>query len=317
MFSQPSTASTYMDTSHCGRKPKLDSETVAQALKSVLYEHMNFKNLALKTKVHRTTLMRAVKQKAAEQGTPMFFDWRMPKQELTTLNKQQRVAFARANLKRNWDMVMFTDRKRFYFRYPGTAVSPCWSIRGTRREAYRPSAPSCFNVYLGITVHGVTACHAVSGTTNKKGPNYYTQRGVPAKNITSQEYYSVLMKILLPEGKRLFRNAPWILQQDGDRSHSVASKSAVDAYNKIFHESHISILPQWPANSPDLSPIENLWAVVQAKADATGCQAFREYQNSVVTIIKNTPLAHLSNYFKSMKGRLKKCIEKGGSRIDH
>jgi hypothetical protein len=261
--------------------------------------------------------MRAVKKKAAEQGTPIFFDWRKPKQELTAANKQQRVAFARANLKRNWDMVMFTDRKRFYFRYPGTAVSPCWCIRGTRREAFRPSAPSCFNVYLGITAHGVTACHAVSGTTNKKGPKYYTQKGAPARNITSQEYYFVLIKTLLPEGHKLFKGAPWILQQDGDRSHSVASKSAVDAYNKVFPRSHIGILPQWPANSPDLSPIENLWAVVQAKADAMGCKTFTEYQNCVVALIKNTPLAHLSNYYKSMKGRLKKCIEKEGSRIDH
>jgi hypothetical protein len=306
-----------MGTAHCGRRPKLDSKAVSQALKSVLYEQTKFKNLALKTNVHRTTLMRAVKKKAAEQGTPIFFDWRKPKQELTTTNKQQRVAFAKANLRRDWDKVMFTDRKRFYFLYPGTAVSPCWCIRGTRRKAFKPSAPSCFNVYLGISPRGVTACHAVSGTTNKKGPKYYTQKGALARNITSQEYYYVLMKTLLPEGQRLFKGAPWILQQDGDRSHSVASKSAVDAYNKLYPKNHINILPQWPANSPDLSPIENLWAVVQAKADAMGCKTFTEYQNCVVTLIQKTPLSHLSNYYKSMKGRLNKCIDKGGSRIDY
>jgi hypothetical protein len=125
------------------------------------------------------------------------------------------------------------------------------------------------------------------------------------------------MKTLLPEGQRLFKGAPWILQQDGDRSHSVASKSAVDAYNKLFSKSHIGILPQWPANSPDLSPIENLWAVVQAKANAEGCKTFSEYQKCVVQLIRKIPHTHLSNYYKSMKGRLQECIDKGGSRIDY
>jgi hypothetical protein len=261
--------------------------------------------------------MKAVKKKAAELETPIYFDRRSPKQELTTRNRQQRVDFAKRNRHRQWGKVMFTDRKRFYFLYPGTAVSPSWCIKGTRREAFRPSAPSCFNIYLGITPHGVTACHAVTGTTSKKGLKYCTQKGALARNITSQEYYYVLMKTLLPEGQRLFKGEPWILQQDGDRSHSVASNSAVDAYNRCFPESHIEILSQWPAHSPDLSPIENLWAVVEAKANALGCKTFTEYQDSVVRLIKETPLTHLSNYYKSMKGRLQECIEKEGNRINY
>jgi hypothetical protein len=269
------------------------------------------------TNVHRTTLTKAVKEKAAELKTPIYFDRRRPKQQLTARNRQQRIEFAKNNRRRQWDKVMFTDRKRFYFLYPGTSVSPSWCVKGTRREAFRPSAPSCFNIYLGITPHGVTACHAVAGTTHKEGLKYCTQKGTLARNITSQEYYNVLMKTLLPEGQRLFEGEPWILQQDGDRSHSVASNCAVDAYNKCFPETNIEILPQWPANSPDLSPIENLWAVVEAKANAMGCKTFNEYVKCVVQQIQDTPPAHLRNYYKSMKGRLQECINKGGNRINY
>jgi hypothetical protein len=290
---------------------------VELALGSVLNDQASFKKLSVVTNVHRTTLMRAAKDKASERKTPIYYDKRSPKEQLTARNKERRIEFANMNRQREWDRVMFTDRKRFYFQYPGTPVSPSWCIKGTRREAFRPSAPSCLNIYLGITPHGVTACHAVTGTTHKEGLKYHTQKGALARNITSQEYYYVLMKTLLPEGQRLFKGQPWILQQDGDRSHSAASHSAVGAYNRCFPETQIVILPQWPANSPDLSPIENLWAVVEAKANALGCKTFDEYRSSVVQLIQETPQSHLSNYYRSMKGRLLECIKEGGSRINH
>jgi hypothetical protein len=59
----------------------------------------------------------------------------------------------------------------------------------------------------------------------------------------------------------------WVLHQDGDRSHKQPSNKAIAAHSKLYEHSRLSILPLWHACSPDLSPIENVWAVMQGHAN--------------------------------------------------
>ena len=78
----------------------------------------------------------------------------------------QRLAFAKANLDRNWRLVVFTDRKKFLFGYPGTSVSQAkWVQKGQRHEAPTVNHPMTVNVYAGITMYGVTKLHMVAGTS--------------------------------------------------------------------------------------------------------------------------------------------------------
>ena len=39
---------------------------------------------------------------------------------------------------------------------------------------------------------------------------------------------------------------------------------------------------EWPPHSPDLSPIENVWGIVQREVDAMGCKGFNEFELAVV-----------------------------------
>ncbi|MFN9944487.1 MAG: transposase, partial [bacterium] len=67
----------------------------------------------------------------------------------------------------------------------------------------------------------------------------------------------------------------WVFQQDTDPTHRAAPR-IVKAYNKA-HGTSITVLPDWPPNSPDLNPIENVWAIVQRKVNARGCSTFEEF----------------------------------------
>lgn len=50
------------------------------------------------------------------------------------------------------------------------------------------------------------------------------------------------------------------------------------------------VLGEWPPHSPDLSPIENVWGIVQREVDALGCKNFKEFELEVVDKLQNFPL---------------------------
>jgi DDE superfamily endonuclease len=270
--------------------------------------------------VDRTTIARAAKSYATTtKGTPIHVVRGEPERELTSATKAKRVEFAKANRGTSWATVMFTDRKKFYFRYPGEQKKACyWVEKGSRPRVNKVNNPMAVNVYAGITKFGITKLHFVAGTSKQKS-QHSNLKGQPARNITKSEYKEVLEKTLLPEGNKKFRNkgcTKWIFQQDNDPTHRVAM-ATIQAWNKAHSGCQVSLLHAWPGNSPDLNPIENLWAWAQAKVDAAGCKSFEEFKNCVKNTLKNVPPKMLHALVGSMKARLRVCIENGGDKTGY
>lgn len=272
-----------------------------------------------KVRVHPSTLSRNVKRYCKANGKPIHAVSTKPAKQLSPDTMRKRLLFAKANLHRStWNNVMFTDRCKFQHVYVGSVVKrSVWKRVGEQRVAPRVNHASCFNVYAGITRYGVTKLHIVAGTT-KHTSKFSNKKGQPAKNITSQEYEEVVSKTLLPEGKRIFDAGPclnsWVLQQDNDPTHKKASLRAIGDWNNQKKGNKVELLANWPPNSPDLNPIENVWAYVQAEVDQAGCKDFDSFCAKVKEVFANLDRKMLSNLFGSMRKRLQEVIAKDGGK---
>lgn len=312
-----------------GRKTLMSKRACFYGLQLLVKKHLGAAAAAkhlhakghVKKVVSPSTLITNVKNYAKNKGTRITCKHVRLKRKLTAQNKSQRLDFCRTHRLSKFLNVMFTDRCKFSFNHPGEkVVTGKWYYAGQDNEVYTVNHPHVFNVYGGITIHGATCLIAVTGTTGlKASTKYTTKNGSPSRNITIQEYYNVLMQRLLPAGHKLFKGEDWVLQQDNDPTHKEASKRAVQDWNKALHDrgmkrGRVSILENWPPNSPDLSIIENCWSIVQTKVASKGCAdfaAFKAQVQKVFSKINPEPL------FKSIPKRIKQCLKAKGGRTPH
>lgn len=312
-----------------GRKPAMDAKACRHALKLLIAKHMGAQAAAYelfscghtKTVVSGPTLIKHVKAFAKQRGTPITCKHVKLRKKLSEGNKQDRYDFCLAHRNSTFANVMFTDRCKFPFKHPGEVVqNEIWHFVGDKQTAFTCTHPAVFNVYGGITIHGTTRLKAVTGSTSFHPLTMYTtKKGKPSRNITSHEYYDVLMKGLLPDGHALFKGQDWVLQQDNDPTHKAASERAVNDWNQslidrgIAH-GRVTIMSMWPPNSPDLSIIENCWSIIQSRVGARGCDTLAEFQAAVQEIFSDIDPQPL---FESIPDRLKHCIKVKGDRTAH
>jgi hypothetical protein len=307
-----------------GRKPVLNEAAVRQA-RDLLLGNQNGGCKSVAQVLHasgsssklvdRRTISRAVVKLCAKEGVRIRPFSGKPRKQLTAANKAKRLAFCKKNLKRSWKTTMFSDRKKFPFYYPGEKVQAVsWGVEGSKREAPAVNHAQVVNLYAGISIHGITALHIVTGTSSHK-TIYKNKQGKTARNITHGEYKHVVESTFLPGGTRMFSThgvSTWTLQQDNDPTHK-AAHGAVAAWN-AKRASSVNVLQQWPPNSPDLNPIENLWGYMDAEMNKKGCATFTEYKEELHKLAKTLPLAYLSKLVMSMPNRLAECIRLGGGK---
>ncbi len=95
-----------------------------------------------------------------------------------------------------------------------------------------------------ISAYGMGSLHVLEGTMN------------------AERYMKVLKQYMLSSRRRLFQGRPCVFLQDNAKPHTAAITTA------WLHSRRVRVL-NWPACSPDLSPIENIWCIIKRKMSKT------------------------------------------------
>jgi hypothetical protein len=136
--------------------------------------------------------------------------------------------------------------------------------------------------------------------------------------MTARKYLSIVKTNLLKEAKKHFGDDDWIFQQDGAAPHR--AKVTIEELEEIGDSRGFSLLP-WPAHSPDLSPIENMWAELKTMvAQAGPARSMGELTSLVEEKIEalNAPENewYFHHLYSSMPNRCREIISAKGWPID-
>lgn len=272
--------------------------------------------------ISNSTLIRAARAQSKADGDELELACGKPGKALRQTTLKQRLNFAEKHLHTNWAPIMFTDRCKFSFKYPGSKVKyKVWipKSKGGKHgnTCWQPNKPQVLNLYMGVTKFGVTKVHKVTGSHGFKS-HYFNKKGQPARNITAHEYADVF-DTFISEGKRIFRTqgmAGCIVQQDNDPTHARVARQKVAANNESRGGVDVQVL-KWPPHSPDLSPVENVWGIVQRQVDAMGCTSFSQYEQAVVEKLHSFPRETLEKMYNGMKKRMSLVIKAKGAKIKY
>lgn len=125
------------------------------------------------------------------------------------------------------------------------------------------------------------------------------------ERMTAEVYSRILDNNLFQSADRLHLPSDFIFQQDNDPKHTARSTKAwMDEYGVL--------LLQWPAQSPDLNPIEHLWDQLERKAGNRRCKTDKELKDLLTDAWNRLESEKIRNLVDSMPRRLAAVITADG-----
>ena len=221
------------------------------------------------------------------------------KQFLSIMDKRKRLKWCKE--RRHWSIdkwrsVIFTDESNFEVL---NRKAKFWFWRkknpSTRFNLIRPRTQG------GGGSIGIWGCINASGAGMA---SIYDGR------LNSERYQNILSDNLQPSLDLFELRDDYIFQQDNAPCHT---SRLIKAY---FAQESINVMP-WPARSPDLNPIENLWVWIDKKLQENPIKNLEELRQATNEAWLNVPTDLCQKLIESMPKRLNACIKARGGHINY
>src|SRR6266511_3164155 len=205
-------------------------------------------------------------------------------------NRKKRLGWyrVRKDWKEEWDKIIFSDESRFEL-FNNDSHNWVWhkADEKYKKECLKPTIKKSVRIMVWKCFH-----------KNSVGPLVVVE-----VNINGAKYKELLEEYLVP-----FYNENYLFQDDNAPCH------IAKIVKEWKEENSIDILP-WPAQSPDLNPIENLWSELERKVRSHKPRP--KNKNELIEVVKqewnNISNTTLINLVESMPRRVKAVIENKGN----
>jgi transposase len=199
----------------------------------------------------------------------------------------------------DWKRVIFSDETKIN-RMGSDGRTWVWGIRGSRRTRRE----------VQTTVKHGGGSTMIWGCFTSQGVGRMCQvDGI----MDSKVYAQILDAHLIPSARSFgMRGRDFIFQQDGDPKHKSARL-------RDYFEDHRIQLLDWPAQSPDLNPIEHLWNHLKRQLNAyeRHPSSMHELEARIKAEWRKIPMEVCEKLVNSMPDRIAQVLERKGGWTDY
>ncbi len=210
---------------------------------------------------------------------------------LNMIQKRRRFLWAKAHLKwtvAKWKTVLWSDESKFEVLFGKLGRHVIRTKEDQDNPSYQHSVqkPASLMVWGCMSACGMGSLHIWKGTIN------------------AERYIQVLEQHMLPSRHHLFQGRPCIFQHDNARPHTASITTS-------WLRRRIRVL-KWPACSPVLSPIENIWRIIKRKIPQRRPKTVEQLEACIRQEWDNIPIPKLEQLVSSVPRRFQTVIKRRG-----
>jgi transposase len=207
---------------------------------------------------------------------------------LSQKNIEKRLSYCKEMANMDIDNIIFSDESMI-------------ELRRNKQRFFARKGERLIKYYGG----GGKISTMVWGAISTKGRVHF--KIIPFGKTVDSVYYKKIIEEMIPEANKMFPDG-WIFQQDNASCHK--SKAVLE----FFEKNNIKLLNH-PPQSPDLNPIELIWAYLKKKIELSRPKNREDLKLSIENNWNQIPLDVIKNCVEGLKNKFAEVVRNKGENM--